>query len=184
MALPPAVQALWDDLQAARAEVLKELEGLTQAQADWKPGEKDWSIGLVLDHLRLAEIASGKLTTKLTREAEAAGRLLPYPSGGPGADFFRLRAPAVPGPVEAPPHIWPRGPRPIGELLAELRSTRERSRQSIDRLGSVDPRPLKWIHISLGEVNLAHAWSIILLHDKMHLQQIRDLKTSPGFPER
>jgi hypothetical protein len=68
--------------------------------------------------------------------------------------------------------------------MAELRATRERSRQSIDRLGSVDPRPLKWVHVSLGEVNLAHAWSIILLHDKMHLEQIRTIKASPGFPGR
>ena len=184
MALPPAVQALWDDLQAARAEVLKELEGLTQAQADWKPGDKDWSIGLILDHLKLAEIASGKLTTKLIREAEAAGRLLPYPSAAAVPDFIRLPSPIVSGPVEAPPHIWPQGPCPIGDLLAELRSTRERSRLSIDRLGSVDPQSLKWTHVAFGEVNLAHAWSIILVHDKMLLQQIRTIKASPGFPER
>ncbi len=182
MALPPAVEALWNELQAARAEVLKELEGLTQAQADWRPGDKDWCIGEVIHHVTLAEVASGKLTTKLLREAEAQGKLHPFP---PALTELTPLPPAPGGgPPEAPPHIWPEKSGPIGELLAEMRSVRERTRQNIGRLATVDPRPLKWIHVPLGELNLAQAWTIILNHDRMHLQHIRKIKASLGFPER
>ena len=80
MTLPAAVQQLWNDLEASRAQVLREVEGLSQAQANWKPGEKDWSVGEIIDHLTIAEVATGKLTTKLTREAEAAGTLAPFPA--------------------------------------------------------------------------------------------------------
>ena len=74
MALPPPVARLWDELQAVRTDVLREAEGLSQRQADWKPGDKDWSVGEIVNHLTIAEIATGKLTTKLTREAETSYR--------------------------------------------------------------------------------------------------------------
>src|SRR5919204_3720072 len=49
MALPKPVDALWNQLQAVRAEVLAEVEPLSQRQADWKPAEKDWSVGEIVD---------------------------------------------------------------------------------------------------------------------------------------
>src|SRR5262249_8113558 len=64
MTLPAAVQQLWNDLEASRAQVLREVEGLSQAQTNWKPGEKDWSVGEIIDHLTIAEVTTGKLTTK------------------------------------------------------------------------------------------------------------------------
>ncbi|TMK25912.1 MAG: DinB family protein, partial [Actinobacteria bacterium] len=48
MPLPKPVDALWAELQSVRAEVLKEAEGLSQGQADWRPSEKDWSVGEVV----------------------------------------------------------------------------------------------------------------------------------------
>src|SRR5881296_2308162 len=95
MSLPNPVEALWSDLQAVRADVLKEAERLSQRQADWKPSEKDWSVGEVLHHLTIAEIATGKLTTKLTREAQAAGAPARFPADL--AVFSALpEAPSVP----------------------------------------------------------------------------------------
>src|SRR5436853_2786531 len=104
MALPEPVETLWRDLERVRAEVLHEVEGLSQAQADWKPGADDWSVGEIVHHLTIAEIATGKLTTKLTREAEAAGALATFPP-----DLRELR-PLVAGPAanaEAPQVVSP-----------------------------------------------------------------------------
>ena len=72
MALPLPVERLWDELQSARAELLREAEGLSQRQADWKPSERDWSVGEIVDHLTLAEVGTGKLTTKLLKERRPA----------------------------------------------------------------------------------------------------------------
>src|SRR5207244_2808200 len=80
MSLPKPVETLWKELEAVRAAVLGEVEGLGQRQADWKPSAKDWSVGEIVDHLTVAEIATGKLTTKLTKEAGAAGTLAPWPA--------------------------------------------------------------------------------------------------------
>jgi len=181
MALPPVLETLWNQLQAVRQEVLKEADGLSQAQVDWRASDKDWSVGEILHHLTLAEVNTGKLTTKLIKEADAAGKLAPYPSE---LKAFTPLPPPAPGPMEAPPVVRPEKGHPIGQLLADMKAARERSRQSIERLGSVDPRPLTWKHFALGELNLAQWWMLQALHDRDHLQQLRAVKTSPGFPRR
>jgi DinB superfamily len=179
MPLPSAVAALWNDLNAARGEVLREVEGLSQAQADFKPGEKDWSVGEVIDHLTIAEVATGKLTTKLTREAEAAGTPALFPADLTG---FTPLPPWPPGPAEAPPVVWPSAGKPIGDLLATMRATRERSRQSIDKMAALDPRRLVFKHFRLGDLDLAQWWLLQAQHDRIHLGQIRDIKRARGYP--
>jgi DinB superfamily len=179
MPLPKPVDALWDELQSVRAEVLGEAQGLSQGQADWRPSEKDWSVGEVVHHLTLAEIATGKLTTKLTREVEAAGRSAGFP-----ADLatFKPLPPAPPGQADAPELVWPERARPIAELLSTMRATRERSRQSIEKLASVDPRPLTFKHFRFGDLDLSQWWQLQAHHDGIHLAQIREIKSAPGFP--
>jgi hypothetical protein len=180
MTYPEPVATLWRDLEAVRAEVLREVEGLAQAQADWKPGARDWSVGEIVHHLTIAEIATGKLTTKLTREAEAAGTLKPFP-----ADLRELRPlsaePAAA--AEAPQVVWPEHGRPIAALVADMKATRERSRQSIEKLATIDPRPLVFKHFRLGDLDLSQWWRLQVQHDGIHLRQIRDVKARPGFPK-
>jgi len=179
MSLPKPVEVLWDALQSARAEVLSEVEGLSQAQADWRPGERDWSVGEVVHHLTIAEIATGKLTTKLTREAEAAGRLTSFP--GDLRQFASL--PVSPAEAaEAPQVVWPERGKPIDELIAGIKATRTRSRQSIERLATVDPRTMSFKHFRLGDLDLAQWWTLQAAHDRLHLDQIRQIKRVPGFP--
>src|SRR5262245_33237940 len=110
MALPKAVAELWDELQAVRAQVLQEAERLSQAQADWKPSEKDWSVGEIVDHITVAEVATGKLTTKLTREA--AGALGAFPAD---LTAFAPLPPVPPAPMDAPPVGLPRQGKPRGQ---------------------------------------------------------------------
>jgi hypothetical protein len=180
MALPEPVAQLWDELQAVRTQVIEEADGLSQAQADWKPGEKDWSVGEIIDHLTIAEVATGKLTSKLTKEADAAGGAGSFPAD---LTAFAPLPPMPPGPMEAPPVVWPSHGKPIGELLAGMRATRERSRQSIERLATVDPRRLRFKHFSFGDLDLGQWWTLQASHDGIHLGQLREVKAAPGFPK-
>lgn len=181
MSWPKPVETLWRDLEDARAEVLREVEGLSQAQSAWRPGARDWSIGEVIDHLAIAEVATGKLTTKLTKEAAAGGAPAVFPHDL--AEFVALPA-AVTGAADAPPAVWPTAGKPFAELLATLRATRERSRQSFDRLAACDPRRLRFKHFRFGDLDLAQWWRLTAEHDRVHLAQIRDIKRAPGFPAR
>jgi hypothetical protein len=40
------------------------------------------------------------------------------------------------------------------------------------------------IIFALGELNLAQWWMLQARHDRDHLQQLRAIKASPGFPKR
>jgi hypothetical protein len=176
MPLPAAMEALWSELQSVRALVLKEVEGLSQAQADWRPSEREWSVGEVIHHLTLAETATGKLTSKLLKEAPQP--LPAYPRDLKG--FAPL--PERIWPMEAPPMVRPERGHPLAELLAGIKAARERSRQSVERLAQVDPRAFTWNHFALGSLDLAQWWMLTAAHDADHLQQIRAVKATRGFP--
>jgi len=178
MSLPRPVERLWDELARARADVLREVEGLSQRQADWKPGEKDWSVGEIVDHLTIAEIATGKLTTKLLREAPPGGAAFP-------PDLVEFAAPPIGtgGGGEAPQLVWPAHGKPIGELVGVMKATRARSRESVERLAGCDPRRLTFKHFRFGDMDLGQWWRLQAFHDGMHLRQIREVKAASGFPK-
>lgn len=177
---PAPVSALWNDLQTVRAEVLREVEGLSQGQSNWKPAEKEWSIGEIVDHLTLAEIATGKVTARVAREAEATGTLAPFPHDL--ASFAALPLRPGGGAAQAPSVVWPQYGRAIADLVATMKATRERSRSSIETLAKVDPRPLTFKHPLLGDLDVAQWWMLQAAHDGIHLAQIRAVRASPGFP--
>jgi hypothetical protein len=177
MPLPPPIGAIWDELEANRGRILDELDGLSQAQMDWRPSEGDWSVGEIVHHLTLAEVATGKLTSKLLKEAGSA--VAPFPADLSG---FAPLPPWPGGPREAPPVVRPASNQPAGELVSALKAARERSRQSIERLGAVDPRPLRFRHFAFGELDLAQWWMLQARHDADHLDQLRRVKASAGFP--
>ena len=162
-----------------RAELLREVEDLSQRQAEWRPTPRDWSVGEVIDHLTIAEIATGKLTTKLTKEAAAGGAPPVFPHDV--TEFAALPI-SVSEAANAPESVWPTHGKPLAELLATLKATRERSRQSFDRLATCDPRALRFKHVRFGDLDLAQWWRLTAEHDRVHLGQLRDLKRTAGFP--
>ncbi|HEX9408862.1 MAG TPA: DinB family protein [Methylomirabilota bacterium] len=107
MPLPAPVEALWNDLQSVRTRLLEEVEGLSQAQADWRTSDQDWSVGEIVHHLTLAEIGTGKVTSKVLRDAGATVK--PFPADLKA--FAPLATPAG-GRAEAP--------RPCGRSAASL----------------------------------------------------------------
>ena len=178
MPLPAPVEALWNDLQSARGQLLKEVEGFSQAQADWRPSETDWSVGEIIHHLTLAEVGTGKVTSKVLKEAGQTVK--PFPADLKG--FAPIATPSG-GRAEAPQTVWPERGKPFDALVADMKAARERSRQTIERLGAVDPRPLTFSHPRLGTLDLAQWWMLQASHDGIHLEQLRAVKAAPGFPK-
>ena len=179
MSWPKPVETLWRDLESVRVDVLREVEGLSQRQAEWRPTPRDWSVGEVIDHLTIAEIATGKLTTKLTKEAAAGGAPAVFPHDV--TEFAALPI-SVSEAANAPESVWPTHGKPLAELLATLKATRERSRQSFDRLATCDPRALRFKHVRFSDLDLAQWWRLTAEHDRVHLGQLRDLRRTAGFP--
>jgi DinB family protein len=177
MALPAPLETIWNDLESVRAQTLKETEALSQTQADWQPADGEWSIGEILHHVMLAEVGTSKLTSKLLRDARPP--LPPFPGD---LRAFTPLPPPPPGPAKAPEVVYPERGHQIERLLADLATTRERSRQAIDRVAAVDPRAFTWRHFTLGELDLAQWWLLHVRHETDHLQQLRAVKAAAGFP--
>jgi DinB family protein len=177
MPLPSPIESLWSDLQTVRAQILNEIAGLSQPQLDWRSSDRDWSIGEIIHHLTLAEVSTGKLTSKLFKEAGAS-----LPSFPADLTAFGPLPPWPPGPAEAPPAVRPEAAHQRDELVGTFKATRERSRQSIERLATGDPRSLTWSHPRLGTLDLAQWWMLQAHHDADHLHQLRAVKAAPGFP--
>ena len=177
---PIAIERLWTELQRVRADVLREVEGLSQRQADWKPADTEWSVGELVDHLTIAETATSKLTTKLLKEVQAGSAAAVFPHDLAELSAAPLREGDEGG--EAPPVVRPSHGKPIGELVAAMRATRARSHESVGRLVGCDPRQLTFRHFRFGDMDLGQWWRLTAAHDAMHLRQIRAVKSAPGFP--
>ena len=177
---PTAIERLWTELEGVRADVLREVEGLSQHQADWKPSATEWSVGEVVDHLTIAETATSKLTTKLLKEVQAGSAAAVFPHDLAELSAAPLRDGDEGG--EAPPVVRPGHGKPIGELVAAMRATRARSRESVGRLAGCDPRRLTFRHFRFGDMDLGQWWRLTAAHDAMHLRQIRAVKGTSGFP--
>ncbi len=95
---------------------------------------------------------------------------------------FAALPPFPPGPMEAPPVVRPEHGKPYPALLADMKAARGRSRQSIERLATCDPRTLSFKHFHLGDLDLAQWWMLQTQHDRVHLGQIRAVKGAAGFP--
>jgi hypothetical protein len=78
--------------------------------------------------------------------------------------------------------VYPERGHALERLIADLKTIRARSRQSVERLAAVDPRGLRWRHFTLGEMDLAQWWLLHVRHETDHLQQLRDVKAAKGFP--
>ncbi|PYO01457.1 MAG: hypothetical protein DMD91_07485 [Candidatus Rokuibacteriota bacterium] len=112
------------------------------------------------------------------REAEGAGGLAPHP-----ANFaIRPLPPWPPGAADAPPVVWPEHGKPVAELIATMKATRERSRSSVEKLATLDPQRLVFKHARLGDLDLGQWWLLQAQHDRIHLGQLRDIKRARGFP--
>src|SRR5258706_3669171 len=177
MAWPVPVEALWNDLQSVRSELLKEADGLSQTQADWRPAEQEWSVGEILHHLTLAEVGTGKLTSKLFKDGPQ-----PSPPFPPDLKAFAPVPPAPPGPAQAPEVVYPERGHPLERLLADLKAIQARSRQSIERLAAGDARGPRSRDFRLGAIDLAQWWLLHVRHESEHLEQLRGVKAAQGFP--
>ena len=89
--LPRALRGIADELERRRGEVLAEVEGISQRQADWRPAHDQWSLGEVLHHLVLAEGIAGKMVSVAVKRVAEAESLPPYPAE---VDAFSWRAPS------------------------------------------------------------------------------------------
>lgn len=179
--LPRALRAIADELERRRGEVLAEVEGISQRQADWRPAHDQWSLGEVLHHLVLAEGIAGRMVSVAVKRVADAGSLPPYPTE---VDAFSWRAPSPDDRwlVRVPEPAAPTHGQPIDGLRKAFTTQRTLTEKVLQRLTQIDPRAITTVHPLIGDMNAAQWYLFCEYHMRVHLRQIKDVKAAPAFP--
>ena len=187
--LPPLVEQALAELRGIRADAAALTGGLSAAQLAWSPGPRRWSIAEVVAHLNLAGRVYLDAIAPVLADARArgladrgdyrptwTGRMMAWMLGPDRR--LKLKAPAIFRRAEGAAAVD--GPRELAawsELHAELEA---RLREA----AGVDLRRARFVSPAARAVrmNLGDAFTLLLVHERRHLRQMRGVRGDPGFP--
>src|SRR5262245_12431796 len=185
-------QSMLQQLEAIKNEGVALAAGLSEAQFNWRPGAGRWSIGQNLNHLNVGDLQVLPAFDRAIEQGRAQGRL----SAGPFRYgwFSRMMIASM----EPPPRMRMKTPMKgsageepraaeggagvdgvigcarVRDLLAER--VRQADGLDLGRIGTISPVN-RLVRLPLGAY-----FAFILAHDRRHLWQARQVRTSPGFP--
>lgn len=166
-------------LDDSQKDFLASIEGLTEAQWNWKSAPNRWSVGEVAEHIVLAEaLLFGAAKKTLSVPANPAWE---EATKGKTARLESILAPRV-GKAQAPEAIVPQG----GMKLAQVQERFAKQRAEIVQFTKETNAPLKEHIIDnpfFGPLNGYH-WLIYgPLHTMRHIKQIAEVKATARFPQ-
>lgn len=169
-------------LEKSRTAFSHALIGMLPPQWTWKPAADRWNIFEITEHLATVETGVARL---------AAGRLFAVPADQDqkaetrGKDQKILAALRDRSrPMEAPESVRPAGRWPApAEAFAAFEDSRNRIIELVRRPPG-DLRNYCAAHPILGILD-GYQWMLFLgSHLERHIQQIEEIRKSPGFPAR
>lgn len=204
--VPPELEPV----RRARRDSFDLVAGLDQAQLDFRPAPRKWSVGEILDHLTLVEGIYRREIEELARRAEAGLEpVLRRHFADIDVSMFYIPRAALPF-VELPFTLMTRlMPRRVGEYMAtarwipthnptaatprhgrpgeELRRGLEASLADLeavfDRHPDLDWTKLVHKHPLFGVNTVPQILLFSAGHERRHQAQIRDVMAAQGFPE-
>jgi hypothetical protein len=164
-------------LQKSEQELMKAIDGVSDAQWMYKPAPDRWSIAEVVEHVVLADALLFETAVK-SLDGAANPK---WETTLSKTDLLRRAIPDRARKVDAPAAIRPQQAMTRAQLLSRFKEQRARAAAYVRDTD----KPLK-AHTApnpfFGDVN-AHQWLIYIpLHHLRHNQQILEVKASPGFP--
>lgn len=165
----------------SREELLHAVDGLTDAQWNWKPSPERWSVGEVAEHITLAE---GMLFAKV----EEALANPPNPEWetktAKKTEFLERVMPTRQGKAIAPDDIVPSGKWTQAEFHLKFEEARARTLK-FTRETEVPLKEHTAEHpFPIFNTLNAYQWLIYIpWHNQRHVKQIEEVKATPGFPK-
>ena len=208
----PAAAALEERLQAfggVRAQTLAAIAPLSQTQFDFSPRQGRWSIGEIVDHLRLSELLWRDEIRRLVdlKRAGKPARLkrsfadvnvsplhIPTPVLSmlemPLGFMNRFVPDAVIGmitefpilPTRNPDAATPRARRPAAELTGDLRTAFSETRELIHGNRDLDFSTMVSEHPLMGANDVPHILMFLARHERRHQSQIAAVRSESRFP--
>jgi uncharacterized damage-inducible protein DinB len=165
-------------LHASRKQFIDSIAGLSEAQWNFKPDEKTWSVAEVAEHIAISEdtlwgmvekmLASPAKTVDLKAKDEAVMKGIVDRS-------HKAQAPEM----LKPTHRW----KNREELTEHFRASRDKLIAYVDKT-SDDLRSHTAPHPAFKEID-AYQWILLISgHTERHTMQILEVKANPGFPKK
>ena len=164
-------------LLEGRDAVVRAIDGLADAQLQFKAQPDSWSIADCVEHLAVTEDLLFALVTKGTPNPDGVS-LDPAKDGRMVAAIVdRSRKFAAPAAVRPQAHF-----ASPSEAVKHFRDGRERA-LAYTRDCTEDLRHLFTPHPLLGEIDCYRCLLLLALHPARHAAQIEEIKQHPQFPK-
>lgn len=164
-----------------RRDLVRFLEGVSEAQAQWRPPDGEWSIVEGLEHIMLTEEWFRARLLTILREAETSGHwdtMPPHPVKMSAAALRRREQGFVP----APEALVPRGEGDFNAMREALLPARTASREALLPYHSRLLDRLVFPHPRYGDRHLYDVITYSGIHDYLHHEQMQRVTHCPGYP--
>jgi uncharacterized damage-inducible protein DinB len=170
------------DLHATRKMFLDSIAGLSPEQWNYKPSPEQWSVAETAEHIALSEeMIFGMITKKImAAPADASKRAEINIKDEEVLERVRSREKKATAPEQLKPaKKW----ADAESLAAAFKQSREKTLEYV-RTTQDDLRSHVTPHPAFGPID-AYQWLLLLSgHTQRHVDQIREVKSSPGYPKR
>jgi hypothetical protein len=161
-------------LHASRKQLLDSLAGLSPEQLNYKPAPDRWSVAEVAEHLILTEDLLRESARK-TLATAAPAKIPDGPTDQHIIDRYKDRV----NRAEAPPMLKPASKwKTAEELSREFGRRRDGTLEYVRTTAD----PLRY-HFSPGGQSAYQMLLVLGAHAERHVEQIKDVKASAGFPK-
>lgn len=176
-----------DQIDAIKRDGEAVASGLNDVQFNWHPGKGRWSIADCLQHLNVGVTKAMPAFDRAIASGRAKGQLAPGPFRY--GWFSRL----VAGSMEPPPKFRMKTPAMLrvpltatyraADLLPEFLRVRDQLAARVRQADGLDLARVRTIsHVNrLLRLPLGAYFQFIIAHDRRHLWQARQVRTTPGF---
>lgn len=176
--LHPRIAEVLDALRAAQQELHDLLESAPAAAAGWTASGGGWTITQVVEHLAIVEDGTGRLVSKLIRQADGTEET-ESDAIAPSLARFRVWDPAV-RPIEAPPMVQPTSTVALADARAAQATARERLMAAFAAASGRALAGVTHPHPVVGPLNV-YQWGLFVAHHQQrHCVQIRDILAANG----
>jgi hypothetical protein len=187
MPLPPDIQRILDDINAADRAADVIAAACTDEQFHWRPREgQGWSIGECLDHLATINVVYGSAISQGIQSARAHGwtRRAAAVPGFFGSLFVKSLEPPVTRRLRAPANTRPGPSRNRDATLAAYHAAHEHIRAMVADSAEIDANRACFMNpfIRVLRVRVSTGLSVIAAHDRRHLWQAEQVRRAPGYP--
>lgn len=182
------LEAYREQLEAVSAEARDLIEGLSEAQLNWRPAEGQWSVGECLDHLAVTGREMAAAIRSAIGRARSKGLLGrgPFRHGRLGDMIVRSMEPSAKRKFKAPKIFRPRPGLTLEEVTRGFFAAQEEVLNLLREADGVDLARAKVTSpiTRLLRYSLGQAFALVITHGRRHLRQAQRVKDDPSFPPR